>query len=173
MKLVCEGRRARLESREMVLPNGKKAQIDRVVFPNSVSILPLHSDGRITLLKQYRPAIGEWIIEAPAGTIKEGENPVEAAKRELEEEAGLIAGNMVEIGGAYLSPGYSTEFMYFYIATSVKEGRQNLEDHEVIDTFETTLDEAIDMTRKGEIKDAKTIMLLLYADTYLRNMRSQ
>jgi ADP-ribose pyrophosphatase len=163
LRIECKGRRVRFISETSELPNGNTILVDRVVFPQSAAVLPVFRDGRVVLLRQYRPSINKWIIEAPAGVIDEGETPEETARRELEEEAGLVAGDLVKLGSGYVSPGYSTEFMHMFIAIDPSKGHQHLEEHEVIEVREYSLHEAFEMIGKGEIVDVKTIALILGA----------
>jgi len=172
LEVSCRGRWVVFESFYETLPNGSRVLVDRVIFPNSVAILPVNRRTReVTLIKQYRPAINKWILEAPAGTLKPGEDPREAAVRELEEEAGLIAGELEEVGGGYVSPGYSTEFMKLYIAWDPIEGKPKREPHEVIEVEKLSLDKALSMIFTGEIADIKTITLILLAYMKLAQTR--
>lgn len=172
VEVSCRGRRVVFESFYETLPNGSRVLVDRVTFPNSVAVLPVHRKSwEVTLLKQYRPAIGKWILEAPAGTLRVGEDPREAAIRELEEEAGLVAKDLEEVGGGYVSPGYSTEFMKLYIAWDPVEGRPRREPHEVIEVVRLGFDRALEMVESGEIIDVKTITLLLAAYLKLQKRR--
>ncbi len=169
--LECRGRRVVFKSYVEVLPNGRRVRVDRVEFPDSVAVLPLYTSSReVVLLRQYRPSIGKWIIEAPAGTLKPGEPPEEAAKRELEEEAGLKATRLVKIAAGYLAPGYSTEKMTLYIAPNPEAGEARPEEHEVIVTLRMRLEEALEKVERGEIEDVKTILLLLAARIYLETL---
>ncbi len=170
MEVSCRGRRILFESFYEILPNGVRVLVDRVTFPNSVAVLPIiRSSREVVLVKQYRPAIGKWILEAPAGTIKQGEDPREAAIRELEEETGLIARELEEVGGGYVSPGYSTEFMKLYIAWDPATGKPRREPHEVMDVIKLNIDEALNMVYKGGIEDIKTITLIHIAYLKLLN----
>ncbi len=167
MRVECRGRRVRFLAYEEVLPNGNRVLVDRVEFPASAVVLPVFSgSGEVVLLRQYRPAIGEWLVEAPAGTLKEGEAPEEAAARELEEEAGLRPGRLVKVGEGYVAPGYTTEYMHLYLALDPVEGERSPEEHEVIEPFRVKLDEALAMAARGEIRDVKTL-LLLYAAAHI------
>ncbi len=157
--VVCKGRRAELWSGIVTLPNGARVRVDRVKFPNSVAVLPLFSDGTVVLLKQYRPAVEDWVLEAPAGVVEPGEDPRSAAVRELEEEAGLKAdpNRLILVGEGYVSPGYSTEVMSLFIALNPEESKARPEEHEVIETVKMALPEAL-----AKVRDVKTL-LLLYA----------
>ncbi|MGC8572694.1 MAG: NUDIX hydrolase [Caldisphaera sp.] len=154
-----------VESEDLILPNNRKMFLFKVRFiPITVSILPVFSDAKeVVLLKQYRPAIDKYIIEVPAGTAEKDENPEEVAIRELKEETGLIADNLKLITKAYLSPGYSTEYMYFFVAIDPKQEKQNLDETEIIETFRIKADKALELINNGNIEDAKTILILLYA----------
>ena len=165
MRVECRGRRVKFTAELAQLPNGKSVIVDRVEFPHSVAVLPVIGGERVVLLKQYRPSLKKWIFETPAGVIDPGEEPEEAAKRELREEAGLIANELLKVGEGYVSPGYSTEYMYLFIAPDPSKGSQSLEDHEVIELTEFTLKDAVKMVREGRITDIKTIALLLAADS--------
>ena len=176
-RVECRGRRVVFVSDVETLPNGRVSRVDRVLFPSSVTVLPLDEEScRVTLLRQYRPAIGEWILEAPAGVIDDGELPEEAARRELEEEAGLSPSKLVKLGEGYTSPGYSTEYMHIYLALNPVATRSNPEDYEVISgVVEYGLDKAISGILKGEIRDIKTILTIYGAYRYCstRQTRAQ
>jgi len=169
-RVSCRGRRVLFESVVEELPNGRRVRVDRVVFPNAVVVLPVFSrDCSVMLIRQYRPAPREWLLEAPAGVLEEGENPEEAAIRELEEEAGLRAARLERVGEGYVSPGYSTELLYFFLAPDPSEGESRPEEHEVItEKIRISVDEALAMVKKGEIRDAKTILLIYAAREWCR-----
>ncbi len=163
MRVECKGRRVRFQAGLEELPDGRRILVDRVLFPDSVAVLPVDVDGSIILIRQYRPSPGAWLLEAPAGTVKEDERPEEAARRELLEEAGLEARELVKVGEGYVSPGYSTEKMTLYIARGLARRESRPEDYEAIEgTVRLSLDEALALVEEGEIRDVKTI-LLLYA----------
>ncbi len=164
MEVSCRGRRVLFESFYEILPNGVKVLVDRVSFPNSVAVLPvLRNSKEVILVRQYRPAIGKWILEAPAGTLRSGEDPREAAIRELEEEAGLVVRELEEVGGGYVSPGYSTEFLKLFIAWDPVSGTPRREPHELMYIERLGIDEALKMIQHGHIEDIKTITLIFIA----------
>lgn len=155
--MECRGRRVVFRAEEETLPNGRKVLVDRVEFPSSVAILPM--DGcKVLLVRQYRPTLREWTLEVPAGTIKPGEKPEDAAARELMEEAGYRPGRLLKVGEGYVSPGYSTEYMHLYIAEELEPASAEPEHYEVIEPpVWLGLDEALE-----KVRDVKTL-LLLYA----------
>lgn len=141
----------------------KETRIREIVeHPGAVAILPIISDDKIVLINQYRHAIGRWILEVPAGTLKERESPEECALRELEEETGYKARNLVKILTIYPSPGYSTEVINVYVASGLEKSTQNLEEDEELAIVEIGLDEAIRRLSNESEVDGKTLLALLY-----------
>lgn len=134
-----------------------------VVHRGSAVIVPLFDDGTIALVRQYRHAAGKYLLEVPAGSLDEGEDPQTGALRELEEEIGYRAGKIEKIAEFYVSPGFLTEKMFVYLATELTETSQNLEEDELIEIERLTFEQALDKIRSGEIEDAKTIVGLTFA----------
>jgi len=134
---------------------------DVVRHPGAVVILPVFDDGRICLIRNHRIAVGETLLEVPAGTLDPGEAPLECAKRELEEETGLIAGRMEAVGWFYVSPGILDEKMHLFFATELTEGRPNPMPDENIVNHVASYDEALGFINSGQIHDAKTMIALL------------
>ncbi len=174
-RVECRGRRVLFQSGIEELPNGRRIRIDRVIFPDAVAALPLDTGRcRIAVIRQYRPAVGEWLLEAPAGVIDEGESPEEAARRELQEEAGLRADRLHWVATGYASPGYSTEKLHYYLALDPEGSEASPEDYEVIEELLwIPVEEALEMIQKGEVRDSKTILLLLAAERYCRELRHE
>lgn len=162
----CKGRRVLFRAEEKVLPNGHRMIVDQVIFPNAVAVLPVIGKD-VVLIRQYRPVIDKYILEAPAGVIDKGENPEEAARRELKEETGYRATQLIPVGSGYVSPGYSTEKLYLFLAPDPEPGESSPEPHEIIRLVKIPLDEALKMIERGEIEDVKTILLLLAAKVRL------
>jgi len=149
---------ARVE--EIPLPGRGVRQIFRVITSGAVVVLPVIDDKEVVLLKQYRPAVGEWLLEAPAGSIEPGESPEETAARELTEETGYRPGRLERVAEGYVSPGYTTEYMYFYIAWNPEPGKPSPEEGEILDVVRIPIEEAFAMLERGELRDIKTILLL-------------
>lgn len=165
MKVVFKGRKFRVLSGEVHLPSGIWIWRDIVDFGESVVILPIDGDD-IFIIKQYRPAISGWIYELPAGTLQVNEDPFECAKRELIEEIGYEAGNIDLLFRMYLSPGYSNEYMYAFVASELKYVGERPEYGEEIEVVRLSYDELINMVGSGKIEDAKSIATILYYDRY-------
>jgi ADP-ribose pyrophosphatase len=138
----------------------------RISGPDSVTIFPLLDDGRIVLERQYRPAIRKYIYELPAGCIDDGETPAHAAARELEEETGYRPGLIRQLFDAYPSPGIRTEFATIYIATNLVKTKTHLDPDEVITIKKVKLEELVEMIKKNQIIDLKTIAAVLFYTTF-------
>lgn len=136
-----------------------------VVHRGSAVIVPVFGDGTVALVRQYRHAAGKYLLEVPAGSLDEGEDPESGAMRELEEEIGYRADKVEKIAEFYVSPGFLTEKMFVYLATGLTETSQNLEEDELIEIERLTFELALEKIRNGEIEDAKTIVGLTFAAT--------
>lgn len=133
-----------------------------VIHRGSAVIVPVFEDKTIAMVRQYRHAAGEYLLEIPAGSLDKGESSPEAcAHRELEEEIGVIAKHMEEIASFYVSPGFLTEKMFVYLATGLTETEQDLEIEEILEVERMSFPEAFEMIRDGGIKDAKTMLGLI------------
>lgn len=139
------------------------------VFPHPGAVaIVAERDGQIALIKQYRPAVERVMLEIPAGVLEPGEDPQAAAARELEEETGLIAGELVRLGGLYATPGYSAEYLHVFLATDLSEGETSFDPGEQIDELLwLTPDQMTEAVRRGELEDAKTIAALFLLQTHL------
>jgi len=109
----------------------------------------------------------DFMLELPAGKLEKGEDPLEGAKRELREETGAVASEYVFLGSDYVSPGYCTEQIYVYLATGLAQGEASPDEDEFVETLKYSLDELVEMVMNGEIYDAKTVIGILKAKTYL------
>ena len=134
-----------------------------VHHPGSAVILPAFDDGTIALVKQYRHPAVKYLLELPAGTLNDQERPEHGAARELEEELGMVAGNLEKLSEFFVSPGFCAEKMCLYLATVLKPTALRLEDDELIEVVRLPIEQALQMISDGEIEDAKTIIGLLLA----------
>lgn len=151
------------------LVNGAIVKREIVEHPGGVTILPVDEDGCSYLVRQYRYPIGKMMLEAPAGKLEYGEDPLECALRELKEETGFTADNIVYFGKCCTSPGISTEVLHIYLATGLHSGESHPDDNEFLNVEKYSLDELDDMICNNEIEDAKTQVAILRALRYLRN----
>lgn len=135
-----------------------------VVHSGSAVIAPTFADGTIALVRQYRHAAGKYLLELPAGTLSEGEDPEVGARRELEEEIGVVAEKIEKLCEFYVSPGFLTEKMHLFAASGLTETAQNLDDDEFVEIERYSLPELTEMIRTGKIEDAKTIIGITLLD---------
>ena len=129
----------------------------------SAVIVPVFDDATVALVRQYRHPAVRFLLEAPAGTLADGERPEHGAERELQEELGIVAGRMEKLTEFFVSPGFCEEKMWVYLATELVQGKQQLEDDEILDVVRLPISEALEMITSGEIQDAKTIIGLMLA----------
>jgi len=143
---------------------GEEYEKNFIQFRNTVGILPLIGKDKIVLIRQFRFPINKEIWEIPAGKLDRGEKPELGAKRELEEETGYVTKELKKIGEFYLSPGYSTEYMYLFLARGLKKGEQNLDKGEKIKEVKIfSKNEVLEMIKSRKIVDAKTILALFFS----------
>lgn len=158
---IFQGRIIRLVERDLVLPNGRRTKFHIVLHPGAVAIVPVHANGDVVLLKQFRPTIGETIYEIPAGTIERGEKPLATAKREIIEETGFSAKKWEKIGEFYTAPGFCTELMHVYVAKELTPAQLPGDADEILKPVRMPIDAALKLIRTKKIRDAKTIAGLM------------
>jgi ADP-ribose pyrophosphatase len=153
-----------VERREVTLANGRRVTREVVVHPGAVVILPVLEDGSIVLIRNYRFATGQTLLELPAGTLEADEEPCACAGRELEEETGYRAARIEPLCEFHTSPGILTERMFAFVATGLTEVGQRLEESEEIEVAIHTRDKIRQMVIDGALVDGTTIAVL---GTYL------
>src|SRR5262245_48416230 len=156
--VTYKGKHIQVREDRVIEPAGHEASREIVVHPGAVCIVARPSPLEVILIRQYRHAAGRELIEIPAGTLHEGEDPRECAIRELEEEAGYLAANMVERARFWTTPGFTTELMYLYEATDLTKTNINPDEDEVIETDIIPTSQALQMIDDGRIQDAKSIL---------------
>lgn len=160
-EILCRGRRFSF-ARARVYVGGRSFERDLLVHPGASVVIAMPSPGRLVMVRQFRPGPGGWVLELPAGTVEEDEDPAETAKRELREETGYEAEEVERLFSFYSSPGLSTEVMHVFLARGLKRSKASPEKDEVLETVEVGLEKALEMIKAGEIVDGKTIASLLY-----------
>ena len=158
---IYEGRIVRFRVDTVVLPDGSRSTREVIGTPGAVVIVPLTDDGQVRMVRQYRSAIGEYLLELPAGTLEPNESPEQAAPRELAEETGDRAARWRRLAGFYTVPGICDEYLHLFLATDLTPGQTDQEADEFIEVVTLPLSEALEMVRQGEVRDAKTIIGLL------------
>jgi ADP-ribose pyrophosphatase len=163
---IYQGKIINIRSDTVLLPSGRQSVREVVEHSAAVVIIPIDEDDNVLLVRQYRYPTEQFILEAPAGGVEEGESPDDSAQRELQEEVGYASKNMRAMGGFWSAPGFSTEFLYAYLAKDLVASKLSADDDESIEIIRTPLANIDRLIRLGEIQDAKTIAALLMA-TYL------
>ena len=157
---VYRGRIIRVREDTVLLPNGKEGRREVVEHPGGVGILALDGDD-VLLVRQYRYALGQELWELPAGKLEPGEEPFEAAKRELAEECGLTADRFVDLQPFYPTVGYCSEVIYTWLATGLHPVPMHLDEGEFLTPEKVPFAEALAMVLDGRIRDGKTVAGLL------------
>jgi ADP-ribose pyrophosphatase len=160
-RLVFKGRIIEVREDRVIEPAGHEALREIVVHPGAVCIVARPTPDQVILIRQYRHATGRELLEIPAGTLHNGEDPLECAHRELEEETGYQAKQMVQRAGFWTTPGFTTEFMHLYEATDLVKTQINPDEDEVIEVEFVDRHVALQMIEDGRIQDAKSILGLL------------
>jgi ADP-ribose pyrophosphatase len=162
------GRIVTLSVEEHTLPDGRIAPFEIVRHPGGAAVLPLLDDGRVVLIRQFRPAIGAMVLEIPAGRLEIGEAAEECARRELAEEVGYRAGRLEKLGEMLSSVGFCDERIYLFLGRDLEVVPAAPEPDEFIEVLILSLEEALAALHAGEISDGKTQLALLLARERLR-----
>ncbi len=167
VRQIYKGRIVDLRLETVTLPNDLTVTLEMIRHPGAAAIVPVHADGAVTLVRQYRYAAGGYIWESPAGKLDAGEAPSGCAARELQEETGLKAAELVPLGTIFTAPGFCDERIHLFLARQLSPTTPRLDADEVLSVSRMPLRQALDMIRTGAIQDAKTIAGLHHAAAYL------
>lgn len=161
-QLIFDGRVVKLYKDKIELPTGQESLREVVKHSGGVVIFAKKED-KVLLVKQFRYPMKEVLYELPAGKLEIGEDPFEAAKRELEEETGYCANKWTDLGYVYTSPGYSDEKLYLYMAEDLEFTHCHPDEGEILQALEYSYDNVLKMIANGEINDAKTLCAIMRA----------
>jgi ADP-ribose pyrophosphatase len=153
------GRIISLQIDTVELPDGTVATREVVKHPGAVAVIAIH-EGRLILVDQYRQAMRRCELEIPAGKLEKGEDPIEAAKRELQEETGYVCEKIKHVHSFYTSPGFADEMIHLYLAEGLSPGEMAPDEDEFLELYEATYEECQQYVAEGRIADGKTIMAL-------------
>lgn len=166
---IYDGIIVKLYKDTVELPNGKEAFREVIRHPGAVCVVPITDNGEVIFVRQFRYPFSSEIIELPAGKLDKGELPINAAKRELMEETGVISSKLIPIGKFYSTPAIIDEIIYLYLATDLKFGNQSLDEDEFLEIERIPLSKAIDMVLNDVISDGKTQVGILKAKLFIEN----
>ncbi|MBQ7907871.1 MAG: NUDIX hydrolase [Clostridia bacterium] len=166
-KQIFDGKIVKLFVDTVQLPNGNEATREIVRHPGAVCVVPVTDDGQVIMVRQFRYPFEQVLLEIPAGKLEPGEDPLEAVKRELEEESGAVAGKIQHIGELYTTVAIFDEKIQIYLATDLTFKDSHPDEDEFVEVTKIPLDTLVTMIMNGEIKDAKTQIAILKADKIL------
>ncbi len=167
-EILLDAKRFQVVRKYQHTPAGERLPRQVICHPGAVVILPLLDGDRVVLIRNYRIAVEETLLELPAGTMEPDEAPLETAHRELAEETGYRAGSMGLLVQFVSSPGILSEQMHLFVAEHLQPGEMALEKGEEIRPEVVAWEEALAMARDGRIRDAKTLVGILYYETFRR-----
>lgn len=169
---VYNGRIISVDVDRVRFPNGTSGEIEMVRHPGASAIVPFLDDPRtpdprIILIRQYRYAANGFVHEIPAGRLDHGESPLECAARELREETGYSASELVPLTTFYTTPGFTDERIHLFAAVGLTEGESALESDEILDLVRVPISKAIEMIQRGELIDGKSMVGLFFASRFM------
>ena len=170
---IYSGRVVNLDRDTVRFPDGSTGQLEMVRHPGASAVIPLldeprSADPRVILVRQFRHAANDFIWEIPAGRLDPGETPATCAHRELEEEIGMTADVLSRLTTIYTTPGFTDERIHIFLAQTLRPGKQRREKDEFMEVQTKKWSEAMTMVRAGDIKDAKTLVGLMYVECFRR-----
>lgn len=160
-KTVWRGNAVNFDVDTVRLPNGKLATREFMNHPGAVGVVPFLDRDTIVMVRQYRHPVGEVTLELPAGKLDAGESVLTCLKRELREETGYTARKLVPLLRYWPTPAFADEVLHLYVATGLKAGKMNTDEDEFLERVTMPFRKAVEMVRRGKIKDSKTVVGLL------------
>lgn len=166
-EILLQGRAFKVKRDYLKMPNGDETQLEVVEHTGSIVLVPIDEKGNLLLVRQYRHAAKQDLLELPAGTRHENEPFEECAAREIREETGMEAGQLQKVGDFYLAPGYSTEFMAVFLATELKHNPLQADFDEFLELEKIPVKQAAELFQSGEVLDAKSLAAWVLAKPHL------
>jgi ADP-ribose diphosphatase len=158
---IYQGRAVNLRVDTVQKASGTKTTREVVEHSDCIAVVALDEQGNVLLVRQFRHAVDSFLLEIPAGGIDSGEEPVDAVRRELQEEIGYFPRKIDKLGGFYATPGYGTEYLHCFVATDLVPARLVAEDTDDIELVRASNGQISQLIASGEICDAKSIAALL------------
>ena len=158
---VFSGRVLHVRVDKVELENGRQSTREICLHPGGVGVLPLTEDGQVVLVQQFRYAYGEELWEIPAGKLERGEEPAVCGARELKEETGYTAKELIPLGCIYPSPGYVDERLYIFLAKGLSEGEATPDEEEFVNVKKIPFEDLLAQVMRDEIHDGKTVTAVL------------
>ena len=163
-QLIYDGRVIKLRVDTVRMPGGRETRREIVEHRDCVAIIAIDTDDNVLLVKQFRKPVEKELLEIPAGGIDPGEDPATTVRREMQEETGYLPRKVERLGGFYSAPGFSTEYLYLYLATDLAPSQLYAEDTESIKLVRVPISQIPALIASGKICDAKSIAgLLIYS----------
>ena len=170
---VYEGIIVNIRRDKAELIDGRITNREVVVHPGGVCVFALDNEGNVIMVRQYRYPMGEVVLELPAGKLEKGEDPSDSGLRELAEETGLEPKTYLSMGCSFSSPGIMTEKIHYFFATDLVQGPVHPDDGEFLEVVRVPLEKLEELAKKGEIKDAKTLIGLFKARMLMQEIESK
>jgi len=166
-QIAYRGRALSVRRDRIRLAGGQETTLDVVDHAGAVTLVPFDEHGYLWFVRQYRHSVGSILLELPAGTLEPGEPPQVCAERECREEIGMAPARLTHLGEAFLAPGYSTEYMHFYLATELTAAPLAADSDEDITVERVRPDRIAALIASGELRDAKSLAALYLARPWL------
>lgn len=160
-EMIYDGRIVHLYKETVRLPNGETTTREIIHHSGAVALIPIDPDGKLVLVRQFRLAARRVMLELPAGTLAPGEAPLACAERECQEEIGYKPGHLEPLGGIFVAPGYTTEYIHFFVATGLTPSVLDGDEDEFLQVEHLSAAEVLDRIMRQEIIDGKTISAFL------------
>ena len=172
-RVVHDGRIVHLSVDRVRFPDGSVGELEFIRHRGASAVVPLldaedASDPTLVLVRQYRYAAGGFVYEIPAGIPSEGESWLDCARRELEEETGYVAGELLPLTRFFTTPGFTDEVIHLFAARALSKGRVSRDKDEFMEVVELPFSQVMDLVRRGEVRDGKSLVGILFADRFLR-----